>query len=92
MLEKDKIIKYAEGKNECCPACTTSEICKTHDTGEKGYKWSKDCCEKCADTTCLQNSFYIISLTQSSGNEKKGLDRKIFKDYYDEALKTILSF
>ena len=92
MLEKDKIIKSVEDKNECCPACTSNEICKTYNTDEKNFKWSKDCCEKCVDVTCLQNPFYIISLSQNNKNEKKYIDNIIFKDYYEEALKTILSF
>ena len=82
--------KIEEIKGSCCPACTSIEKCKPLNNEEKNYKWSQECCEKCYDTACTQSPFYILSLIRNSKREKK--DFNIFRDYHEEALRTILSF
>jgi hypothetical protein len=87
---EDKIKKLKE-ENECCPACTNIEKCRAYNENGEGrfpktYKWSESCCEKCNDTTCFQNPFYIMMLLQ-----KNKLNKDDFVGYHEEALHTILS-
>jgi hypothetical protein len=89
-IAEDKTKRLKE-ENECCPACTNIELCRAYnESGEtrfpKTYKWSERCCDKCADVTCLQNPFYVLSL----GKNLKEEDQRILVDYKSEALSTIL--
>ena len=79
-----------EIKGSCCSACTNIEKCKPLSNEEKNYKWSKNCCERCYDTSCTQSPFYILSLIRN--NVKGEKDINVFRDYREEALRTILSF
>jgi hypothetical protein len=89
MLEKTKEIIKKLTESECCPNCTNIENCRAYNQNGRTrfpeeYKWSERCCEKCADITCLQNPFYILTLLKK-GNPEDTLG------YHKEALQTILS-
>lgn len=84
-------LKSLKKNEECCPNCTSIEDCRArNENGEtrfpKTYKWSENCCEKCADIYCQQNPFYILSL----GKNLEEKDQIILMDYKNEALSTIL--
>ena len=93
MPEKDKfLIEKLKKDDECCPNCSNIEACRAYGrSGDKSnpeiYRWYEGCCEKCADITCTQNPFYILSL-----GKKEKLGEKILVDYQNEALSTILKF
>jgi len=96
MLENAKnFIKKFKDKNECCPSCTNIEACRAYDQSEKdkpnseSYKWSQECCEKCADATCTQHPLYVIMMSQKSKFKDK---EDIFAYYHEEALHTFLNF
>lgn len=87
---EDKIKKLKEG-GECCLQCTNITECRAYNQDgkerfPKSYKWSENCCEKCADVTCSQNPFYVISLLTND----KNLEKEVPSYYLDEAVNTLL--
>jgi len=90
VIRMDNVLIKKLVEKECCPECTNIEACKPYEE-KKSYKWSKECCEKCNDTTCSQSPFYILGLVQNDKKERKDLDRDTTEYYVEEALKNILS-